>query len=858
MGLFSNGIDIDQYTANENIRGKIHFLAILAMLKCIFPILNEKIKIAGAFFGKMKYSRHYMFEDIIFSMIPEEEGDFMPMFSIDDDEEILLKEDIPKTLPIVALKNTVLFPGVIIPITVGRDKSIKAINKAYESNRFIGVLSQKDMNIEHPDADDLYDIGTVAKIVKILKLPDGTLTAILQGKRRFFLSEMLELEPMLEGKITLLEDKGLDDSLEMKAIVESIMERAEKIIKLSPHIPSEASMMFKGITNKAFKINFVASNLRVEVPIKQQILVLDDFYEKAQIVLKHMDGELQLLKIKDKIENKVRGDIEKQQKEYFLNQQLKTIQDELGQNPQANEIEGFILRAKEKNWGEEIQKAFEKEINKIKRVNPQAAEYSVLMNWVEMMLDLPWGEYTEDNFDLKKVKEVLDSDHFGLEKVKERILEHLAVLKLKGDMKAPILCLVGPPGVGKTSLGRSIATALNRKYVRMSLGGLSDESEIRGHRKTYIGAMPGRIIKSLKKASSSNPVFILDEIDKVGKDFRGDPSSALLEVLDPEQNTTFFDNYLDLEYDLSKVLFIATSNSLNTIQPALLDRMEIIQVSGYSMEEKVEIAKRHLIPESLEEHGLKEGQVICNDDLLMQIAQEYTRESGVRSLKRQIDGVMRHFAKKVAMEEEYEKNIPPTYLKEILGPKRYSNDLYTEQQVPGVAVGLAWTSVGGDILFIETSLSKGKGALTLTGNLGDVMKESASTALSFIKAHSDLVGLEPDDFETKNIHIHVPEGAIPKDGPSAGITMMTAIASAFTGKPIKSHLAMTGEITLRGKVLPVGGIKEKILAAKRAGMKDIILCKENEKHVKEIEEMYIKGVKFHYVDRMEEVLKIAL
>ncbi len=799
-----------------------------------------------------------MFEDIVFSMMPEEEVDFMSMFSIDEEEETPKNEDFPSTLPIVALKNTVLFPGVIIPITVGRDKSIKAINKAYKEERFIGVLSQMDMNIEHPDAADLYQIGTIAKIVKILKLPDGTLTAILQGKKRFTLGEMIRTEPMLEGTINPLEDEGLDNTLELEAVVQSLMERAEQIIHLSPHIPTEASMMFKNISNKIFKINFIASNLRVEVPIKQEILVENNIFDKAQMVLKHMDGELQLLKIKDKIENKVRGDIEKQQKEYFLNQQLKTIQDELGQNPQTTEIEGFIKRAKDKQWGENVQKAFEKEINKIKRSNPQAAEFSVLMNWVETMLDLPWGEYTEDNFDLKNVKAVLDSDHFGLDKVKERILEHLAVLKLKGDMKAPILCLVGPPGVGKTSLGRSVATALNRKYVRMSLGGLSDESEIRGHRKTYIGAMPGRIIKSLKKAQASNPVFILDEIDKVGKDFRGDPSSALLEVLDPEQNTTFFDNYLDLEYDLSKVLFIATSNSLNTIQPALLDRMEIIQISGYSMEEKVEIAKRHLIPESLEEHGLKKGQVELSDEVMMKIAQDYTRESGVRSLKRQVDAIMRHFAKKVAMEEEYDVQVQPEYLKEILGPQRFSSDIYTENQVPGVAVGLAWTSVGGDILFIETSLSKGKGALTLTGNLGDVMKESASTALSFIKAHSDLVGLKPEDFETKNIHIHVPEGAIPKDGPSAGITMMTALASAFTGKSIKPHLAMTGEITLRGKVLPVGGIKEKILAAKRAGMKEIILCRENEKHVGEIEAKYIEGLTFHYVDRMEEVLKIAL
>lgn len=783
----------------------------------------------------------------------------MSMFSID--EETDAKDvDYPVQMPLLALKNTVLFPGVIIPITVGRDKSVKAINSAYKGNRLIGVLSQMDMDVETPTSEDLFNIGTVAKIVKILKLPDGTLTAILQGKKKFVLDEMTRTEPMLEGRITILEeeDQDADTSIEMVAILQAITERAEQIIRLSPNIPSEASMMFRNITNKSFKVNFIASNLRTEVPEKQEILATDKLYNKAQLVLKHMDSELQLLEIKDKIENKVRGDIEKQQKEYFLNQQLKTIKEELGESPHGAELDKFIQKAKDKNWGEKVQKTFDKEINRIKRTNPQAAEYSVLMNWIETMLDLPWGEFTEDNFNLKEVKEVLDADHFGLEKVKERIIEHLAVLKLRGDMKSPIICLVGPPGVGKTSLGKSIGKALNREYIRMSLGGLHDESEIRGHRKTYIGAMPGRIIQSLKKAGSSNPVFILDEIDKVGKSFKGDPSSALLEVLDPEQNTTFYDNYLELEYDLSKVLFIATSNSLNTIQPALLDRMEIIQVSGYSMEEKVEIAKRHLIPKSLEEHGLKAEQVQLDDAVLMKVAQEYTRESGVRSLKRQVDGIMRHHAKKVAMEEDYDVNVQISSLKDMLGPRRFSNEIYNEQQVPGVAVGLAWTSVGGDILFIETSLSKGKGVLTLTGNLGDVMKESASTALSFIKANSKLAGLKPTDFDTKNIHIHVPEGAIPKDGPSAGITMMTAIASAFTGKPIKSHLAMTGEITLRGKVLPVGGIKEKILAAKRAGLTEIILCKENKKHIEEIEDMYLQGLTFHYVDRMEEVLKIAL
>ncbi len=799
-----------------------------------------------------------MFEDFTY-IVSDDEVEFSAILSIEEESiDDKKKDKFPNTLPLLALKNTVLFPGIVIPITAGRDKSIQAINKAYKGNKYIGVISQKEINIEDPEQDDLYAIGTVARIVKVIKLPDGTITAILQGKRRFKLESLTQSHPILEGNVQYLAPEKADDSIEMAAIIDSIKDRASKIIQLSPHIPTEAGMMFNNISDKAYQVNFIASNLKLDVKNKQEILKLDSVFEKAQIVLEHMDNELKLLEVKDKIENKVRNDLEKQQRDYFLNQQLKTIQEELGQNPQAKEIEGFIKKAKDKKWSKEIDKVFQKELNKLKRSNPQSPEYGVLMNWTEIMLDLPWGEFTEDNFDLRKVKEVLDEDHFGLEKVKERILEHLAVLKLKGDMKAPILCLVGPPGVGKTSLGRSIATALQRQYIRMSLGGLHDESEIRGHRKTYIGAMPGRIIKSLRKAGSSNPVFILDEIDKVGKDFRGDPSSALLEVLDPEQNTTFYDNYLELEYDLSKVMFIATANSLNTIQPALLDRMEIIQVSGYSIEEKVEIAKRHLIPQSLEEHGVKAEQIIISDEVLEQVAQEYTKESGVRSLKRQIDGIIRHHARKIAMEEPYNIHLQSDYLKEVLGPKRYSNEWYQEQQVPGVAVGLAWTQVGGDILFIETSLSKGKGTLTLTGNLGDVMKESASTALSFIKANADKFGIQQETFEKTNIHIHVPEGAIPKDGPSAGITMMTAIVSAFTGKSLKSHVAMTGEITLRGKVLPVGGIKEKILAAKRSGLKEIILCKENKKHVDEIEPLYIKGLEFHYVESMEDVLKIAL
>ncbi len=782
----------------------------------------------------------------------------MPLFSIDEQEGENVDETVPSTLPILALKNTVMFPGVVIPITVGRSKSIKAVNKAHDSHRMIAVLSQRSTKTEDPNQEDLFSVGTVAKIVKLLRMPDGTVTAILQGRYRFTLEEMTANDPYLEGRVSPQEEVSPEDKLEFEALVATLRDKAKEVIELSPNIPSEAVMMLSNISDDSFLLNFIASNMGLKVEVKQQILEIDPLAEKATVVLENLDAELQLLELKNKIESKVRGDLEKQQRDYFLGQQLKTIQEELGQNPQTEEIEALVLRAKKKEWPEEVQKSFEKDINKLRRTNPQMAEYSVLINYLEVLLDLPWAEYTEDNFNLKQVKQVLDKDHFGLEDVKERILEHLAVLKLKGDMKAPILCLVGPPGVGKTSLGRSIANALQRKFIRMSLGGLHDESEIRGHRKTYIGAMPGRIIQSLKKAGSSNPVFILDEVDKVGKDFRGDPSSALLEVLDPEQNETFHDNYLELEYDLSKVLFIATANSLSTIQPALLDRMEIIQVSGYSTEEKIEIAKRHLIPSQRVEHGLKAKDIQLSKDLTQQIIQSYTRESGVRNLNRQIASVMRSIAKKVAMEEEYSVKVKKGDLKDMLGPARFNRDRYQEQHGTGVAVGLAWTSVGGDILFIESSLSSGKGKLTLTGNLGDVMKESATTALSYLKANCEHLGIDPKEFGERDIHIHVPEGAIPKDGPSAGITMLTALASAFGGKPVKPYLAMTGEITLRGKVLPVGGIKEKILAAKRAGIRELILCKENQKHVEEIKEEYLTGLHFHYVDQMEEVLGIAL
>lgn len=799
-----------------------------------------------------------MFENWMMTQQSDDEPDFVPLFSLEEDDDAKIDEVFPDTLPILPLKNTVLFPGIVTPITVGRDKSIRAVQKAYEENRYIGVLSQKDMKIEAPSARDLYRVGTIARILKLLKMPDGSTTAILQGRKRFQLDEMVTEDPYMLGQVSTMDYEQPKNKLEFRAMISSVRDAAKQIIELSPQIPSEAVVMLKNINNDNFLLNFIASNLGIKVEEKQELLEINNLKEKASTILQHMDSELQLLELKDQIEAKVRTDIEKQQRDYFLSQQLKTIQEELGQNPQEEEINELIRKAAKKKWPKNVQDVFAREINKLRRINPQVAEYAIGLNYLETLIDLPWSDFTKDNFDLKKVKDVLDKDHYGLKKVKERILEHLAVLKLKGDMKAPILCLVGPPGVGKTSLGNSIARALKRKYVRMSLGGLHDEAEIRGHRKTYIGAMPGRIVQSLKKAKAGNPVFILDEIDKVGKDFRGDPSSALLEVLDPEQNTTFYDNYLELEYDLSKVLFIATANSLSTIQPALLDRMEIIEVSGYSLEEKVEIAKRHLIPEQRKEHGLKPAQVKILDRTLQRLIQSYTAESGVRSLNREIGSIMRHVAKNVAMEDPYEVSVKPEHLHGMLGPTKYDAEVYQEQQAPGVAIGLAWTAVGGEILFIEVSLNKGVGRLQLTGNLGDVMKESASTALSYIKAHAEQLGIDIETFDKTDIHVHVPEGAIPKDGPSAGVTMLTAITSAFTKRPIKHFMAMTGEITLRGKVLPVGGIKEKILAAKRAGIKEVILCHENEKHVGEIEQEYIQGLTFHYVHTMDDVLEQAI
>lgn len=788
----------------------------------------------------------------------EEDIEFMPLITLE--EEADGKKDVfADIIPVLPLRNTVLFPGVVIPITVGRDKSIKAVRDAYAADRFIGVIAQVDSNVEEPEFKDLHKVGTMAKILKMLKMPDGSTTAIIQGKVRFSIREFISSDPYFKASIDVLSDIPYTNDKQFDAMVSSLKEMAGNIIKLSPNIPTEASIMLRNIDSPGFLINFIANNLSIELKEKQKVLELNDLKERAQAVLVQLESEIQVLELKNKIQSKVRSDIEKQQKDYFLQQQLKTIQEELGSSDSIEkEIQNLRDRAAKKKWTKTVADHFEKEVSKLQRMNPAAAEHGVILNYLELLLDLPWGIFTKDKFDLKRAGKILDQDHYGLEKVKERILEYLAVLKLKGDLKSPILCFVGPPGVGKTSLGKSISKALNRKYVRMSLGGLHDEAEIRGHRKTYIGAMPGRIIQSLKKAQTSNPVFVLDEIDKVGADFRGDPSSALLEVLDPEQNNSFYDQYVELEYDLSKVLFIATANSLSTIQPALRDRMEIIDISGYSVEEKVQIAERHLIPKQLEAHGLKNKHVHFSKPVIQRIIEDYTRESGVRELDRKLAGVMRSVAKDVALNERRNAELTLEDVKRILGIKRFDAEMYQEENPPGVAIGLAWTYVGGEILYVESLLSKGKGNLKLTGNLGDVMKESASTALTFIKSHADTIGIKQEDLDKKDIHIHVPEGAIPKDGPSAGVTMLTAIASAFSGRKVKKFLAMTGEITLRGKVLPVGGIKEKILAAKRAGMKEILLCRMNEKDISEINPEFIKGLTFHYVDDMMQVLDIAL
>ena len=787
----------------------------------------------------------------------DEGTEFIPLLS-PEDEEKLEKESLPDELPILPLRNTVLFPGVVFPITVGRDKSIKLVKDSYKGDKIIGVISQRDQSVEDPKADELNKIGTVARIIKMLRMPDGNTTIIIQGKRKFELEEITQTEPYYKAKIKACDDiKPSKEDVEFEPLVNAIKDLSMEIIKKSPDIPTEATLAIENIESPAFLINFVASNMNADVDEKQRILEESDLALRAKRTLRFLAKEEQIIDIKNDIQSKVRFDMDKQQREYFLQQQMRQIQEELGGNPQDLEIEELLKKSEGKKWSKKIQEHFDKEIGKIKRTNAQGMEYSVQLNYLELLVELPWDEFTEDNFDLKRARKILDRDHFGLDKIKDRIIEHLAVLKLKGNMKSPILCFAGPPGVGKTSLGKSIAEALDREYVRISLGGLRDEAEIRGHRKTYIGAMPGRIIQSLKKAGSSNPVFIFDEIDKVGASHQGDPSSALLEVLDPEQNETFYDNYVEEEYDLSNVMFIATANDLDRIQPALRDRLEIINLSGYTVEEKSEIAKRHLMPKQIKAHGLKKGDVKLAKKDMEKLIVGYTRESGVRGLEKTIAKVIRKVATKIAQEEAIEADVTESHFAKLLGPAM-SKEKYENNNVAGVVTGLAWTSVGGEILFIESSITKGKGKLTLTGNLGDVMKESAVIALEFLKAHSSYLGLEQELFDKYNVHIHVPEGATPKDGPSAGITMLTSLASLFTQRKVKSKLAMTGEITLRGRVLPVGGIKEKILAAKRADIKEIILCKENEKDILEIDANYLKGLTFHYVENMKEVLDAAL
>lgn len=795
---------------------------------------------------------------VLLQNMGEDSADFLPIMG---DEKELLNDNmqIPDTLPILPLRNTVLFPGVIIPINIGRDKSLKLIKDSYRQSALIGVVAQKDTNTENPDINDLYQIGTVASILKILEMPDGTTTAIIQGKRRFLLEDILYDDPYHVGKISLKKEEGVPkNDPEYNAIAESLKDMASKIVKYSSHIPNEAGFALKNIESMLFLINFISSNTDVDYQNKQELLEIDNLKQRAIKLLEILSKQVSLLELKNDIQKKVKMDIDKQQREYFLHQQMKTIQDELGGNPTDEEIKELEELAETKEWNGNVREIFNKELNKLKRLNPSSPDYSVQSNYLREMLDLPWNHLSEDNLDLEHARQVLDADHFGLEKVKERILEYLAVLKLKADMKSPILCLYGPPGVGKTSLGKSVARALNREFVRMSLGGLHDESEIRGHRKTYIGAMPGRILQSIKKAGTSNPVFILDEIDKVGNDFRGDPQSALLEVLDPEQNGSFHDNFLDIDYDLSKVMFIATANDLSTIAGPLRDRMEIIEVTGYLMEEKREIAKRHLIPKQLENHGITAGHVTIPDEIIDLIIEKYTRESGVRSLDMTIAKIMRHVARKVAMNKKFTITLDENKVKEYLGSPIFSREEYQGNELPGVVTGLAWTAAGGEILYIESSYSKGKGHLSLTGNLGEVMKESATLALEYIKSHAKEIGIDEKMFEENDIHVHVPAGAVPKDGPSAGITMVTALVSALTGRKVKKAIAMTGEITLRGKVLPVGGIREKILAAKRAGIKEIILCCENKKDIDDIKKEYLKGLKFHYADHIKEVLETAL
>lgn len=791
--------------------------------------------------------------------IVDTETEFFPLLSTED-EEMMNAEDVPDELPILPLRNTVLFPGVVIPITVGRDKSIKLIKEAYQGSKTIGVVAQKDSDVEDPAIDDLQKTGTIARLIKILQMPDGNTTAIIQGKKRFKISEITQSEPYYKAKIISLEYKSkIPADKNFNALISSVKDLSIQIIEKSPAIPSEAVFAINNIESPVFLLNFISSNLNVENKAKQELLEMTDLGKRAKKVLKIMTKELQLLELKHDIQSKVKVDMDKQQRDFLLNQQLKTIQDELGGGPHASEIKDLNDKAGKKKWSKEIAEVFKNEMTKLQRMNPAAAEYSIQLGYLDLFVALPWNEFSKDNLDLKHAMKVLNDDHYGLDEIKERIIEHLAVLRLKNNMKSPILCFVGPPGVGKTSLGKSIANALGRKFVRMSLGGVRDEAELRGHRKTYIGAMPGRIIQSLKKIKTSNPVFMLDEIDKVsGSNYSGDPQAALLEVLDPEQNNSFYDNYLEVEYDLSNIMFIATANTLSTVHPALRDRMEIINLSGYILEEKIEIARRHLLPKQLIEHGVKSSQVKFNKNILEKIVEDYTKEAGVRHLEKRIAKVIRNRAKFIAMDEPYESKLSIKILNDILGVPIFQKDKDITNNVAGVVTGLAWTSVGGEILFIEVSLSKGKGVLKLTGNLGDVMKESAILAYEYLKAHHNIIGLEPEVFKNWNVHIHVPEGATPKDGPSAGITMLTALASAFTQRKVKANLAMTGEITLRGKVLPVGGIKEKILAAKRAKITEILLSKENRRDIEEIKDEYVKGLEFRYVDNMLEAIDHAL
>ncbi len=792
-----------------------------------------------------------------FSDLIHNNAEFFPIIADGDDAD-LRNPEVPELLPVLPLRNTVLFPGVVIPISVGRQKSLRLIQDVNRGTKLLGTLAQTDPQVDDPAEEELYQVGTVAEILKVLEMPDGSTTVIIQGKRRFRVARFISSDPYYKASVEVMQDIPPVDSAEFSAIVGSLKDLSIKIAQFSSNVPPEATFAVKNIENSTFLINFICSNTDISVEEKQKLLEIDDLRDRGVQAISYLVREVQMLELKHDIQKKVKTDIDKQQREYMLHQQMKTIQDELGGSPVDQEIKALRERAAEKKWSEETGKHFNKEVEKLSRLNPAAGEYSVQFGYCQTLLDLPWQETTTDNFDLEHARQVLDEDHFGLEKVKERILEHLAVLKLKNDLKAPILCLYGPPGVGKTSLGKSIARTLGRKYVRMSLGGLHDESEIRGHRKTYIGAMPGRVIQNIKKVKSSNPVFVLDEIDKVSHQFHGDPASALLEVLDPEQNGEFHDNFLEIEYDLSKVMFIATANTLNTIAPPLRDRLELIEMSGYLVEEKVEIARRHLVPKQLENHGVKPGELEFPKEVLEHIIEHYTRESGVRELDQKLARVVRRVAKKIAFGEPYNLRVTIEDIREYLGVIEYLKEAYQGNDFAGVVTGLAWTAAGGEILYVESSLSKGKGALTITGNLGDVMKESAVLAMEFLKSHATELELNSEVFGSWNVHIHVPEGAIPKDGPSAGITMVTSLASAFTQRKVKAGVAMTGEITLRGKVLPVGGIKEKILAAKRAGIREIILSEENRKDLEEIKPVYLAGLKFHFVKTIAEVLHHAL